>query len=92
VDNDIDWVEARLDSPRGLIESAWRKDGKTIVLEITIPANSSATVHVPTNKVESVLLNGKALDSSHKGYSGVLGNRVICRLGSGKYQFVADWK
>ena len=43
----LTWVKARFDSPYGRIVSHWRRDGKQLTLDITIPANTSATVHVP---------------------------------------------
>jgi hypothetical protein len=44
---DLTWVKAGYHSPRGLIESAWRRDGGKGTFEITIPPNTTATVRLP---------------------------------------------
>jgi alpha-L-rhamnosidase len=40
-------VEAELETVRGAIRSAWRREGRRLVFEISIPANTSATVTLP---------------------------------------------
>ena len=44
---DLTWAKASVDSPYGLIKSSWKKDSKGFHLEIEIPANTTATVHMP---------------------------------------------
>ena len=40
----IDWVNAEHDSPHGLIKSSWKKDGKKIVLNVSVPVNTRANI------------------------------------------------
>jgi alpha-L-rhamnosidase len=40
-------AEARLDGPYGRVRAAWRRDGDSIVVEATVPANTSAEVVLP---------------------------------------------
>jgi alpha-L-rhamnosidase len=55
----LTWANAKYDSIRGRIESGWTlKDGK-LEMKIVIPANTTATVHVPTEKPDTILVNGK---------------------------------
>jgi alpha-L-rhamnosidase len=44
---DVTWVKAHHDSPYGRIVSNWQRDGRNLTMDITVPANSSATVFVP---------------------------------------------
>jgi alpha-L-rhamnosidase len=44
---DLTWVKAHFDSPYGRILSSWKRDGSKLDLDITIPANTTATVVVP---------------------------------------------
>ncbi|MBI2512764.1 MAG: family 78 glycoside hydrolase catalytic domain [Opitutae bacterium] len=44
---DLTWVKASYESPRGPIAVAWQRDGRAVTLDVTIPANTTATVHVP---------------------------------------------
>jgi alpha-L-rhamnosidase len=55
----LDEFEATHAGPFGVIRSAWKKEGGVISWNISIPANSSATVRLKANKV---LLSGKPVD------------------------------
>ena len=44
---DLTWVRARHDSPYGRIESRWMREGDRLTMEVVIPANTTARVHVP---------------------------------------------
>lgn len=50
-------------SPYGTIRSAWRLSGKRMRYEITVPANTRATVVLPVKKLGAVKLGGKGLAS-----------------------------
>jgi alpha-L-rhamnosidase len=43
----ITWAQARHDSPYGRIESAWRLDGGTFELSLTVPPGTTAEVALP---------------------------------------------
>jgi alpha-L-rhamnosidase len=52
---DLTHASARLHSPYGLIESAWKLDGAGgFTLKVTIPANTTATVQLPDGRVEEI--------------------------------------
>ena len=44
---DLTWVKAHFDSPYGRIVSNWKRDGNQLTMDITIPANTTATVLAP---------------------------------------------
>ena len=76
------------DSIRGRIASAWRVDRRDLDLDVTIPANTTATVHVPAAAGAEVREGGLALESA----SGVTLLRrtdraAVLRVGSGTYRF-----
>ena len=54
-------AEATYHSPYGTIRSAWRKRGKRMRYEVTIPANTQATIQLPVKDVAAVKLDGKPL-------------------------------
>ncbi len=43
----LTWAKATEDGPYGKIESSWKRTGNRFHLEVSIPANSSATVQLP---------------------------------------------
>ncbi len=54
---DLTSVKSQFDSVRGLIKSAWNVDNGKFTWEITIPANTTATVAVPTSSPETLSIN-----------------------------------
>jgi alpha-L-rhamnosidase len=58
---DLKWVKAHHDSPYGRIRSEWKSERGTFTWKITVPPNTSATVHVPTSNAGSVKEGGHPL-------------------------------
>jgi alpha-L-rhamnosidase len=74
-------VKATLDSPYGVIASAWRVENDQVLYDVTIPPNSSATLVLPVSP-ENVRQSGKPLaDKSNSGATTRL------PLVAGTYQF-----
>ncbi len=44
---DLTWVKAHFDSPYGRIVSNWKIEGNQLIMDVTIPANTTATIVVP---------------------------------------------
>ncbi|MCH5600570.1 family 78 glycoside hydrolase catalytic domain [Niabella ginsengisoli] len=51
---DLDFVEASHQSLYGLIKSSWKRIGKTVQLNITIPSSCTATVILPNQPAKQV--------------------------------------
>lgn len=49
----LNWAKAAYRSPRGIVRSSWKREGRKIRLKVTVPPNVSATVHIG-NKVKSI--------------------------------------
>ena len=54
-------TNVRYDSIRGRIETAWKKSGDKLTLNVTIPANTTATVLVPAKSTDTITESGKPL-------------------------------
>ncbi|MFM9024326.1 MAG: family 78 glycoside hydrolase catalytic domain [Planctomycetaceae bacterium] len=87
----IDWVKADYDGPRGPISSHWKREGDAIVMDVEIPANTTALVHVPARAVAHVTEGGRPLGAGTAGVRvvGVEDGAVVLDVGSGTYRFVA---
>ncbi len=84
---DLTFVRASHKSLYGIIVSNWKRDGSRFVLEVTVPPNTTATIHVPVNK-------GAVTESGQpaKGAKGITFVRnengsAIYNVGSGSYFF-----
>jgi alpha-L-rhamnosidase len=83
-------AEASYDSVRGRIVSDWKaKDGR-FSLTVTIPANTTATVSLPTSNIGSVIESGwPAIKANGVVDSRVESGRSLFEVGSGTYHFTA---
>ncbi|GAA4201328.1 glycoside hydrolase family 78 protein [Pedobacter jeongneungensis] len=60
----LDNFEASHIGPYGKISSAWKRTNNGIRYDITIPANSTASINLPVNSGASISVNGKITSSN----------------------------
>jgi alpha-L-rhamnosidase len=87
----IDWVKAAYRSPHGKIISAWKKTGNKLVIDLTIPANTTAKAFLPANLERSDVQpteSGKPVDQA-PGVKvlGLDGKTLNVEIGAGTYRF-----
>lgn len=80
---DINYVKGSYESLYGTIISEWKKEGDAFILNVTIPANTKATIYLPGAAGKQVTESGKAVKvtSYSKG-------AAIVKAGAGRYEFV----
>jgi hypothetical protein len=85
---DLTWVKASYQSTSGLVRSEWKNESGKLNLDVTIPANTTATVFVPAQEAASVSESGKAI-SLTDGVKLVRmeGNAAVFEIVSGSYHF-----
>ena len=85
---DLQFVKASHRSPYGLIASDWQKKDGVFRWNVTVPANTTATVYVPAKNAESVTEDGK-LAAQAKGVKLVKmeNGRAVFSVGAGNYRF-----
>jgi len=83
-------VRAALQTPYGKAVSAWQLTGADFRLQVTVPANTRATVYIPASAVDQVTEGGRSLAEA-PGISGVRveDGAVLVEVGSGDYAFVS---
>lgn len=77
----------------GKLSAGWNTGNNKLLLDIEIPANTTATIYLPATDASEVMENGNALTASkdilvagkEKGY-------VVLKVGSGTYRFSTSWK
>jgi alpha-L-rhamnosidase len=88
---DLTWAKARIRTVRGEARSEWRLDGRRFVLDVTVPANTTATVHIPGADPAAVREGGATAASSEGvAFRGVENGSCVYAVGSGKYEFSVD--
>ena len=87
---DLTWVRASYDSVRGRITSAWKRDGRRLTLDVTIPPNTTATVYVPAVAADAVTEGGAAAARSPGvRFLGMEDRAAIFAVTSGSYAFAS---
>lgn len=82
------WANGYYDSMYGKIKSAWRiKDG-VLIYNATVPANTTATVYIPSIDIDLVTENGKPMHQV-EGVTFLKYNNgnAVYKLSSGTYEF-----
>ncbi|MEN8204207.1 MAG: family 78 glycoside hydrolase catalytic domain [Bacteroidota bacterium] len=79
----LDHVKAGHQSPNGWIRSEWQLEEDLFDWKVTIPVNSTATLHIPVADGKALLLDGESLDSEEGSLSD---GRLIIDLGAGSYK------
>jgi alpha-L-rhamnosidase len=80
----------RYDSIRGRIETAWKKSGDKLTLNVTIPANTTATVLIPAKSADAITESGKPLAKSPGvKFLRMDGDRAVLEVEAGNYRFVS---
>jgi alpha-L-rhamnosidase len=83
-------AEGHYDSMYGRIESGWRIDGTTATYRFTVPANTTATLHLPTSGPAQVTVSGRPAASAAGVTAGVAtATHAVYTLSSGRYEFTA---
>ena len=84
----INQVRAHYDSIHGRISSAWKRAGERFELQVTIPANTTATVYLPAVGSASITEDGRKLaDATGVKFLRMEGDRAVLSVQSGAYRF-----
>ncbi len=91
-DGRLHWAKARMNSPYGLVRSEWLVDGNHLEIRVTVPANTTASLFVPTSHPDSIRAGGDAPTPSSgvtsRGRDGT--GRSVLELVPGRYVFTAN--
>lgn len=80
---------ASLKTYYGTVSSGWKIQGNTTMLDVEIPANTTATVFIPAPNAAAITEGGNALPASIK-VAGTENGYVMVNIGSGSYHFAVS--
>lgn len=88
---DLDFASASYFSLYGKISSTWKLLDGDFYLDIEIPANTSATVSIPTSDYTKIKEGGKSILSIDGiAYFKSENNRALFEVGPGKFSFISE--
>lgn len=90
---DLAYVSAYHDSMYGRIKSNWKREDGKLTMNISIPVNTTATIHVPSERGSEIRESGQPANKV-KGvkYLGETNGKAIFQVGSGDYMFESNYK
>lgn len=83
----IHWVTAHYDSIHGRIASAWRLEDNIFTYDVTVPANTRASIHLPCKTLEGVTESGQPVQQSKAITARLEKDRAVLEVGAGIYSF-----
>ena len=86
----LKWVKGSYNTTVGLISLEWKCNRGHFSLNLEIPANATATVHIPAEEESSVMESGRhAHDAEGVEFTGIERGRAVYQVASGRYKFVS---
>ena len=87
---DLSWARGEYRGLQGLVSSAWKIAEGKITLDVTLPPNTSAAIHVPAADPATVRESGEPA-SQAPGVKFVRQDQgaAVYQVGSGQYHFTA---
>ena len=87
---DLTFVKASYKSIHGTISTFWQIDGDVFKLDVTIPANTTATAYLPTRDVNSVSENNcPVMKTEAVKFLRMEGDKSVYSIESGTYYFMS---
>ena len=84
-------ASASLKTYYGTVTSGWKTEADKILMDVEIPANTTATVYVPVANASGITEGGKSISAlTDIKISGTEDGYVVLQLGSGSYHFAAS--
>lgn len=85
---ELHMARGHFDAITGRISVAWRRSDALFELDLTVPPNGHAAVHLPTLAADSIRESHQPLaEGRHMIVAGHDGNRTIIKVPSGAYRF-----
>lgn len=89
---DLQFADATYKSVKGDIRSAWKKQKGEVIYSVTIPANSSAVVYIPTKDRSTITEGGRRMSNVKECcFLKQEGNWAVYEVASGEYHFKSKW-
>ncbi|MFS2188055.1 family 78 glycoside hydrolase catalytic domain [Mucilaginibacter sp. Mucisp84] len=86
----VTWTKANYKSPYGNISSSWEKGRGQFKLEVSIPANTTASIFLPVKNNATIMVDGQNIKTRHDiKFVGYHDGKAEIKSGSGNYTFIA---
>lgn len=89
---DLKWVKASYHSIQGTITTSWKREKDKFVLDITVPVNTTASVFISADSLNSIYEGNKPVSKvSQISFLKSERDKYVFEVGSGTYHFTSDY-
>jgi alpha-L-rhamnosidase len=90
---DLTYAEAKTDTIHGQVASSWRLNGSRLNVDVTVPANTTATLTLPVPETSAVIEGGAPFQpvAAAAGSAKIAPHSWATELGSGAYHFETSY-
>ena len=86
---DLSWAKASVSTANGVAKCGWRRQGQSVVVNLSIPFNSRAEVNLPTENLAKVYLWGEPISIAKDIFNfKTQPTSLSFEVGSGDYEFI----
>ncbi|MBC8005805.1 MAG: alpha-L-rhamnosidase, partial [Verrucomicrobia bacterium] len=90
---DLTWARGHYDALVGRIVSDWKIEGTRFLMKVSVPANTTARIYVPTLPRSAVSESGKpATEAQGLQFLEYQDGYAVFEAGSGDYSFESVWQ
>lgn len=87
----LEEVKTSLETPYGLIKSAWKNTKETLKMDVVIPVNTDAEIYITASENDQIKINGNKLeDISDIKVLNTTENYTQIKVGAGVYDIVVE--
>jgi alpha-L-rhamnosidase len=88
---DLEFVKGAYKSIKGIVTSSWKRKGKKIDMQMSIPPNVNTEIHVPAKDPENVVINGlPALSNPEFELIEFKDSYAVFKAGNGRYEISTE--
>ena len=88
---DLTWVKGSYQSVSGLISTDWKLRNGVFTLDVLIPANTTASIYIPSRTERNVTESGKQINKTNGvKFIKMKKEYAIYEIGSGSYHFESE--
>jgi alpha-L-rhamnosidase len=87
-EDQLDWVQSSVQTIYGKIASSWKKGPDGLIMDVSVPANTTAIVHLPFSTGDTITEGGKPV-SRRRAIRTIAEteDEMVVEVGSGDYSF-----
>jgi alpha-L-rhamnosidase len=87
----VTWAKGHYDSIRGRIVSDWKQEGNSFRWNVTVPANTSATLFIPAAESAGITESGHPVkEAAGVTFVRMEADRAVFRVEAGSYDFLSS--